>query len=71
MATIKASRDQFRLDGDKVHHEPTGAWWSTYPDQAHPSFTNAGRLGDVLPNGEEYDEHEVRELALTLLRERL
>lgn len=71
MATIKASRDQFRLDGDKVHHEPTGAWWSAYPDQDHASFMNAGRLGDVLENGAEYDEYEVQEMALTILRERL
>lgn len=47
MATIKASRDQFRLDGNKVHHEPTGAWWSAYPDQDHASFMNAGRLFNI------------------------
>ena len=70
MPRVNASIDQFRRSGDKVYHTPTGAWWSAYVGQAHPTSMHTGLLGEVLDDGDEYNEEEVQRFALCMLRER-
>lgn len=65
------NKDQFDLDGDKITHVPTGAYWVTYPDAAEPHVKNPGRLGEKLENGDDYYPPEVEALALELLAKRL
>ncbi len=66
-----AVSEQFKLEGNRVVHEPTGALWSAYDGRAEPSHVNWGKAGDILPNGDEYDRHQVKQVALTILQERL
>lgn len=71
MSLAKPNKEQFRLDGDKVIHLPTGAYWVAYRNQPEPHYHNPKRLGDVLDNGEDFDPHEVTAMALDVLRQRL
>ena len=69
MPLKKPTEDQFRWDDDVLTHDPTGArWWWAYPEsQSLDIGHNPGHLGDVLDNGDDYDEDEVRETAYSLL----
>ncbi len=67
----KPSEDQFVLEGSRVRHLPTGAWWSAYLHAAEPQFHSEGMLGSVLENGDEYDREEVQLVAIKILRDRL
>jgi hypothetical protein len=71
MPQVKASREQFVVDGDKVIHPPTGTIWTAYPGEPQFSALFMGRLGEALENGDEYDRREAHEVALTLLEERV
>ncbi|MEY4998508.1 MAG: hypothetical protein RIS00_552 [Pseudomonadota bacterium] len=71
MPRVKASREQFVIDGDKVIHPPTGTIWTAYPNDADLAALFMGRLGEPLENGEEYDRREAHEVALSLLQERI
>jgi hypothetical protein len=62
---------EFEVDGDEVIHKPTNATWTAYPGRPEPHLFRQSMLGSVLPNGDDYREHEVTEIALRLLRERL
>ena len=71
MPRVKASREQFVIDCDKVIHPPTGTIWTAYPNDADLAALFMGRLGEPLENGEEYDRREAHEVALSLLQERI
>jgi hypothetical protein len=71
MSQVKASREQFVLDGDKVIHPPTGTIWTAYPGDPQFSALFMGRLGEALENGDEYDRREAHAVALSLLEERI
>ena len=64
MPSKMMSRDQFKLVGDEVTHMPTGKRCSAYPGTPNISSENVVNVGD-------YREYEIRELAATLLAERL
>ena len=67
----KPSEDQFVLEGNRVRHVPTDAWWSAYPHSSEPQIHSKGMLGSVLENGDDYDCSEVQSMALRILRESL
>ncbi|MFN5630640.1 MAG: hypothetical protein ACK473_01370 [Sphingomonadales bacterium] len=71
MPQVKAMREQFTLEGDKVIHPPTGTIWTAYPGDPQLATIFMGRLGETLENGEEYDRHEAHEIAVTMLEERI
>jgi hypothetical protein len=71
MPQVKASREQFVVDGDKVIHPPTGTIWTAYPGDPQFSALFMGRLGEALENGDEYDRREAHAVALSLLEERI
>jgi hypothetical protein len=65
------SRDEFDITSNQVVHTPTGATWIADLGDAEPKVFNVGKLGGVLPNGDEYRAGEVCAMATRLLRERL
>lgn len=71
MPQVKAMREQFTLEGDKVIHPPTGTIWTAYPGDPQLAAIFMGRLGETLENGEAYDRHEAHEIAVTMLEERI
>ena len=70
MATRSARIDEFEVRGDEVTHRPTNARWTAHPGDPLPHLQNPGMLGSVLPDGDEYREDDVLQIALKLLRER-
>ncbi len=63
---VRPTRDEFKFEGDDLVHVPTGArWWLSGDRLMH----RAGKLGSVLPNGDDYRPHEVEEIAEPLLKE--
>ena len=70
MSYKAATPDEFVLDGDRVVHQPTGAWFSAYKGQPHIAHRSLGHAGEVLPNGDDYAPDEVQEIAAKLLRMR-
>lgn len=71
MPQVKASRDQFVVDDDKVIHLPTGTIWTAHPGDPQLAALFMGRLGEVLESGDEYDRRDTHEFALRLLAERI
>ena len=65
------SEAEFEVRENEVEHRPTGAAWSAYAGRPEPANYRQSMLGSVLPNGDDYREHEVAEIAYRLLRERL
>jgi len=65
------SETEFEVEENAVVHRPTGATWTAYPGRPEPANYRRAMLGSVLPNGDDYREHEVQEIAFRLLRERL
>jgi hypothetical protein len=63
-------RDQFEFDKHHLVHKPTGARFSTYPSRTDISNVNWKMAGRVLPNGDEYDQEDLRRMAQQLLFER-
>ncbi len=70
MPRVTVREDQFEVSGDQVVHLPTRAKWTAYPGQREPHIKNLGRLGGVLPNGDDFRVDEVERVALKLLAER-
>ena len=68
---VSPSHQEFLVLENEVIHKPTDASWSAYPGQAEPFLFRRSMLGSVLPNGDDYREHEVVEMALDLLKHRL
>jgi hypothetical protein len=52
-------RDQFEISPRGIIHKPTGA--SFIPDPSEPGWghLDPGQLGNVLPNGDDYEPQEV------------
>ena len=67
---VKPTETEFVVREDEVEHIPTGATWSAYPRRPEPSHYRPAMLGSVLPNGDDYRDHEVEEIALRLLANR-
>ena len=65
------AEDEFDVRENEVEHKPTGATWTAYPGRPEPANYRRAMLGSVLPNGDDYREHEVAEIAYRLLRDRL
>jgi hypothetical protein len=68
---VRPSHQEFKVLENEVIHKPTNASWTAYPGQAEPFLFRRSILGSVLPNGDDYREQEVVEMALDLLKERL
>lgn len=65
-----ATADEFEVEGDRVVHKPTGAWFSAYKGQPHIAHRSLGHAGELLPNGDDYAPDEVQDVAARLLRMR-
>jgi len=68
MPLISATRDQFKVESNRITHIPTGASWVGYPGNSYPSHCNHGILCDVQPNGDDYNVGQTEQLALELYR---
>jgi hypothetical protein len=62
--------DHFDVGENSVVHRPTNAKFWSSPTIQSVERLNWGRAGEVLPNGEEYDQVEVLTIAAKLLAER-
>jgi hypothetical protein len=71
MARKLPSLEEFEVTENKVLHKPTNATWIAHDGDPEPSSYRPSMLGSVLPNGDDYRDHEVKQIALRLLRERL
>ena len=63
----EVKKEQFEVHGIQVKHRPTGAvvrWGSD--GRSHYEFMK-GRAGEVLENGEVYDEYQVKVEGISLL----
>ena len=65
------SRDEFEITLNMIVHTPTGASWLADAGEAEPKVFNAGKLGSVLPDGDEYRGGEVCAMATRILRDRV
>jgi len=63
--------EEFTVSATEVIHNPTNATWTAYEGEAQPHLYRQSMLGSVLPNGDDYREHEVTAMALKLLADRL
>jgi hypothetical protein len=52
-------RDQFEISPKVITHKPTGASFIPDPDEPGWGRLDPGQLGNVLPNGDDYEPHEV------------
>jgi hypothetical protein len=68
---VLPTREEFEVSENQVVHTPTNATWTAYPGHARAHLYRPSRLGGVLPNGDDYREDEVTEMALRLMAERL
>jgi hypothetical protein len=71
MLSVKVWSDQFKWQGEKLVHEPTGAsfQWSYPRTESYQVTINWGRAGDVLPNGDDYEREDIALVAGVLLGE--
>src|SRR5436309_6129129 len=60
-----AATDEFIIDGDRVIHRPTGAWFLARPGCSNMAYRCWGRTGDLRR------QFEIEEAAAKLLRARL
>jgi len=58
------ARDEFKVEGDRVTHSPTGKWYEADPGCAEIVNENTAAIRD-------YRESEIREMAQRILRERV
>ena len=63
--------EEFEVSENEVVHTPTNATWTAYPGKPEPHLYQPSMLGSVLPNGDDYREHEVTAMARKLLADRL
>jgi hypothetical protein len=52
-------RDQFEISPKGITHKPTGASFISDPGEPGWGHLDPGQLGNVLPNGDDYEPHEV------------
>jgi hypothetical protein len=60
MMSTQVTKDQFEISLEGITHKPTGASFEPYPGKPDSGNWNDGRLGNVLPNGEDYRPSEVK-----------
>ena len=65
-----AAEDEFVVSDNSVTHVPLNAIFMAYPDRPEIDSYLAGDLGNVLPNGDDYDEESVITIATRLMRDR-
>ena len=53
-------RDQFKISPKGITHIPTGATYNPHPGAPHYGTMNSSQLGNVFPNGRDYQPHEVQ-----------
>ena len=70
MPRVKPTLEEFEVRENEVIHTPTNATWRAHPGIAEPHLYRRSMLASVLPNGDDYREHEVGAMALKLLAER-
>ena len=51
-------RDQFEISPKGITHKPTRATFSRYPGEPGWGQLDPGQLGNVLPNGDDYEPQE-------------
>jgi hypothetical protein len=64
-------REQFEVKENEVVHKPTGASFIAFPGHAEPYFVDRGRCGSVLPNGDNFSQAAVQDMAVRIIRARL
>ena len=57
---------QFSMAAEGITHKPTGARVLPYAGERYTGKFCLGQLGNVLENGDEYRENEVREMMFDL-----
>src|SRR5688572_5637961 len=71
MSTIKKpDPHEFEFIKNGIVHKPTNAKFTHYPGRTDIEWINYGHAGDVLPNGDDYDRDEIRQMAQKLLNEK-
>lgn len=70
MPMTKVAEEQFFWEDGVVRHGPTGATWRwSYPNSSSLDIRhNPGMSGSVLDNMDDYDEGDLRVVALRLLQ---
>lgn len=63
---IRVTDDQFEINDDGILHKPTGYKFTPRLGNPTEGHVNEGKLGDVLPNGDDFRPLEVRERAKSL-----
>ena len=69
MAHTIVSRQQYVISDHGITHTPTGYSFTPYAGNPSSGRLNKGRLGDLLPSGEDYRPYEVEEMARQLWEE--
>ncbi|MFL4986487.1 MAG: hypothetical protein ACJ8EN_23110 [Xanthobacteraceae bacterium] len=64
MPSKTPSREEFKIEGDKVTHTPTGKCYDALPGSAEIANENAVDVG-------EYQESDIRDIAKQLLADRV
>jgi hypothetical protein len=59
-----ATREEYKVEGDKVTHTPTGKSYEAYPGSADIAKENVVDVAD-------YSESDIREIARQILAERV
>ena len=62
-------QDQFEISSKGITHTPTGAAFTPYPGEPNSGHMRYGRLGNALPNGEDYRVYEVEKMMTRLWTE--
>jgi hypothetical protein len=52
-------RDQFEISPKGITHKPTGANFIPDPGEPGWGYLDPGKLGNALPNGDDYEPQEV------------
>jgi hypothetical protein len=64
MSLKKPTREEYKVEGDKVTHTPTGKSYEAYPGSAEVANENVVDVAD-------YSEFDIREIAKQILAERV
>jgi hypothetical protein len=64
MPLKRPTREEYKVEGDKVTHTPTGKCYEAYPGSAEVVSENAVDIAD-------YSEFDIREIAKQILAERV
>jgi hypothetical protein len=62
MASKPVRRDQFNITPQGITHKPTDAAFTPHPGSPHSGNMRMGRLGNILPNGDDFRPEDVKML---------